>query len=83
MFRVRERYKHEPNAIFVDGLPQVPDPTKQYAADDPLVKAAPYYFIREGEVEVVDRESVAIADVVEQATRAPGEKRATRRRGQS
>jgi hypothetical protein len=77
MFRVAERYKHEPCALLdpKSGAHIVPDPTRQYADDDPLVLNASWYFVREGEVEVTERESVPIAEVVEQATANPGEKR--------
>lgn len=79
--RVRERYKHEPCALLdpASGAHIVPDPTRQYADDDPMVLNAPWYFIAEGEAEEPQAESVRIADV-EQATRAPGEKRRTVRR---
>ena len=75
--RVREQYKHEPCALLdpTSGAHIVPDPTKQYADDDPMVLNAPWYFEREGEKEQTERESVRIADVVEQATANPGEKR--------
>lgn len=81
MFRVAERYKHEPCALLdpASGAHIVPDPTRQYADDDPLVLNATWYFVREGEAEVTGRESVPIAEVIEQATANPGEKRATRR----
>lgn len=46
----------------------VPDPRKAYRSDDPLVKAFPWAFA-----------SDADAAGVEQATRAPGERRQTRR----
>lgn len=77
MFRVAARYKNEPCALLdsASGAHIVPDPTRQYADDDPLVLNAPWYFVREGEVEVTERESIRIEEVVEQATRNPGEKR--------
>jgi hypothetical protein len=82
MFRVAERYKHNPCALLDpnSGAHIVPDPTRQYADDDPLVLNARWYFVREGEEDVVERDSVRIADVVEQATANPGEKRQTRRK---
>lgn len=82
--RVRERYKAEPCALLdpASGAHIVPDPTKQYGDDEPIVLNAPWYFIREGEEEAPPAESVRIADV-EQATAAPGEKRTTRRSKQS
>lgn len=78
--RVRERYRHEPCALLdpASGAHIVPNPTSQYAEDDPMVLNAPWYFIREGVSEEPASDSVRISDV-EQATRAPGEKRATRR----
>lgn len=81
MFRVAEKYKHEPCALLdpKSGAHIVPDPTKQYADDDPLVLNARWYFVREGDEEPAPRESVRIADV-EQATRAPGQKRQARRK---
>lgn len=48
----------------------VPSPAEAYRDDDPLVKAYPWLFASDA-----DRE-----EPVEQATRAPGEKRQTRRR---
>jgi hypothetical protein len=79
--RVRERYKANPCALFdpQSGAHIVPDPTKQYDDQDPLVLNAGWYFIAEGEDDETAPESVRIADV-EQATRAPGEKRTTRRK---
>jgi len=79
--RVREHYKANPCALLdpKSGAHIVPDPTKQYADDDPLVLNAAWYFIAEGEDDAAAPEAVAIADV-EQATTAPGEKRTARRR---
>jgi hypothetical protein len=76
-YRVRDQYKASPSAIYnpATGGHDVPDPARQYADDDPLVKLAPWYFIAEGQEEAPPPESVRIADIVEQATRAPGEKR--------
>ena len=50
MFRVAEKYKHEPCALLdpKSGAHIVPDPTKQYADDDPMVLNARWYFTREG-----------------------------------
>jgi hypothetical protein len=48
----------------------VPSPAETYQDDDPLVLAYPWLFAADA-----DREAA-----VEQATRAPGEKRNTRRR---
>jgi hypothetical protein len=55
----------------------VPDPRRTYAADDPLVKAYPWMFEPAGErrPEAGPPDSVSI----ERATRAPGERRRTRR----
>lgn len=79
--RVREYYKANPCALLdpASGAHIVPDPTSQYDDNDPMVKAAPWYFIAEGETEQVSQDSVAIADV-EAATARPGEKRTTRMR---
>ncbi len=77
--RVREQYKANPAAIFdpAAGAHVVPDPGRQYADDDPIVKLAPWYFIAENEIEDTTKpDSVPI----EAATAGPGEKRATRRR---
>lgn len=54
-----------------------PSPAHTYDPSDPLVQAFPWLFSPEGEQveEATLRESVP----VEQATRAPGEKRGTRR----
>lgn len=78
--RVREKYKAEPCALYHPraGGHIVPDPTKQYADDDPLVLANQWYFVAEGEPEPPRGDSVPIGDV-ERATAAPGEKRTTRR----
>lgn len=55
----------------------VPDPRRTYPADDPLVKTYPWMFEPAGEraTEAAPPESVTI----ERATRAPGERRPTRR----
>lgn len=78
--RVREYYKSNPCALLdpKSGAHIVPDPSAQYADNDPLVLNAPWYFIAEGETEVTSVESVDIAEI-EQATAAPGEKRTTRK----
>jgi hypothetical protein len=83
--RVREKYKANPCALFdpSSGAHIVPDPTKQYGDEEPLVLSAPWYFVDEGQAEDTEVASVAIADVqaeIEQATAAPSEKRPTRRR---
>ncbi|HEY9416784.1 MAG TPA: hypothetical protein VIQ30_18670 [Pseudonocardia sp.] len=53
-----------------------PNPAHTYDSGDPLVRAYPWLFSADGvEPEPALRESVPI----EQATRAPGEKRGTRR----
>jgi hypothetical protein len=52
------------------GVMVVPSPAEAYRDDDPLVKAYPWLFASDA-----DREAS-----VEQATKAPGEKRQTRRR---
>ncbi|HEX6968609.1 MAG TPA: hypothetical protein VF174_07355 [Micromonosporaceae bacterium] len=73
-----------PNQVAAVRHPQhggfvTPSPAQTYAADDPLVRAHPWLFSTEEElargVEPALRESAP----VEQATQAPGEKRATRR----
>lgn len=81
--RVRERYRREPSALLdpASGAHIVPDPAQQYADDDPMVVRNSWYFIAEGETDEQPTESVRIQAPVEQATRAPGEKRTTRRRG--
>lgn len=57
----------------------VPNPTEIYEADDPLVREYPWLFSTDTELaqDIVDAgiESVSI----ESATRAPGERRTTRR----
>jgi hypothetical protein len=79
--RVAERFKREPCALYHPGAGGhvVPDPTQQYADDDPLVLANAWYFADEGEVVPPRPDSVPIQAPVERATAAPGEKRATRR----
>jgi hypothetical protein len=76
-YRVRDHYQRNPEALYDPATMAhtVPDPRAQYADDDPLVAQFPHYFIKEGEAEAPAPESVRIADIVEQATRAPGEKR--------
>jgi len=80
--RVAERYKTEPCALYDprSGAHIVPDPSKQYADDDPMVLSAPWYFATEGEVAPERPDSVRIEAPVERATAAPGEKRNTRRK---
>lgn len=76
LFRVKAEYKRNPSAIYDprSGAHIVPDPSAQYTADDPIVKANGWYFAPEGEEEAPPPVSVSIAEV-EAATRAPGEKR--------
>ena len=76
LYRVREEYKRNPSALWSpeSGAHIVPDPARQYTAEDPLVMANGWYFIAEGETEEPPPVSVNVADV-EAATRAPGEKR--------
>ena len=54
----------------------VPNPAKPYPDDDPLVKAYPWLFVTDADL-AADEPVTAVA--IEQATRAPGEKRQTRR----
>lgn len=48
----------------------VPNPAHQYRSDDPLVRAYPWLFVAD---------NAEGGGAVEQATRAPGERRTTRR----
>ena len=82
LLRVREPGKHallNPET----GLHETPRADAQYAPDHPLVKAHAWAFATDDEI-AADKEaernvtSVPI-EPVEQATSAPGEKRATRR----
>lgn len=75
-YRVREKYKANPQAIFDPSIQAhvVPDPRLQFDDDHPLVVMRPDYFIKEGEEEEEPPTSIRIADI-EQATRAPNEKR--------
>jgi hypothetical protein len=50
------------------GMPFVPDRSKPYRSDDPLVKAYPDLFAADSDLDV------------EQATNAPGERRTVRRK---
>jgi hypothetical protein len=60
----------------------VPDPAIPWREDDPLVKAFPWQFAADDEIGA-EREKPAPDSVqIEQATKAPGEKRAYRRRAQ-
>lgn len=57
----------------------VPDPSIPWRSDDPLVKAYPWQFGSDDEIGA-DRDEPPPASVeIEQATRAPGERRRTRR----
>jgi hypothetical protein len=80
-FRVREQYKASPQALIHPGTGMftVPDPRAQYPDDDPLVAKYGWYFIAEGQAEAPQPTEVRVSDI-EQATRAPGEKRTTPRR---
>ena len=57
----------------------VPNPADTYRADDPLVRAYPWLFSTEDELADTDRSALRESVPIEQATRAPGEKRGTRR----
>jgi len=54
-----------------------PDPALPYSVDDPLVKAFPWQF--QSDDDAADPASVVTEVKVERATRAPGERRQTRR----
>lgn len=80
--RIREPGKHallNPES----GLHETPKGDVQFTADHPLVKAHPWAFGTEEEIAAAKDEAMAVTSVpiepVEQATAAPGEKRATRR----
>ena len=59
-----------------------PDPRRPYRSDDPLVTAHPHAFVTDDELarEHQAAEGQAVDAPVERATRAPGERRPTRRR---
>ncbi|MET8265944.1 hypothetical protein ABZU92_18350 [Micromonospora arida] len=56
-----------------------PNPADTYDESDPLVKAHPWLFSTADELAERDEEPVRDSIPVEQATRAPGERRTTRR----
>jgi len=60
------------------GVLIVPDRSRPWPADDPLVRAYPWMFIPEGETRPAKPAPESVP--IEQATRAPGERRTTRRR---
>lgn len=66
--------RHPEHGMFV-----TPNPADTYAADDPLVKAHPWLFSTEEELAERDTAPKPEAVPIEQATRAPGERRTTRR----
>ena len=59
----------------------VPQPGVSYADKDPLVKAYPWAFCSAAELEELTNPDQGIVEsvVVEAATKAPGEKRSTKR----
>lgn len=57
----------------------VPRPGEPYDDDDVLVKAHRWLFVTADELEDANSREIVDSVDVEQATRAPGEKRATRR----
>lgn len=57
----------------------VPDRATAYPVDDPLVRAYPWLFSTEEELARQESTLLRESAPIEQATRAPGEKRATRR----
>lgn len=59
------------------GMPTTLDPRTPYRSDDPIVRAYPDHFIADIELA---REHQAAERPIEQATRAPGEKRTGVRR---
>jgi len=62
-----------------DGYMVTPDAGQPYSVDDPLVKAFPWQFASDDEIGA-ERDKPAPESVpVEKATRAPGERRPTRR----
>lgn len=56
-----------------------PNPSDTYPADDPLVRAYPWLFSSEEELASRPDETLRESAPIEQATRAPGERRTTRR----
>lgn len=80
--RVREPGKHallNPDT----GLHETPKPEAEFTADHPLVRAHPWAFGTDDDIRAEQEAAQAVTSVpiepVEQATQAPGEKRATRR----
>lgn len=55
----------------------VPNPAHPYPANDPLVVEYPWLFVRDGELAPAEPTPTEVR--IETATRAPGEKRGTRR----
>lgn len=56
-----------------------PDPTAQYPADDPLVRAYPWMFGTEEEISTDVARAGAVSVLIEDASARPGSMRATRR----
>lgn len=77
-------YAKEPRVIAFGGMRVTLRPGDPWDGDDPLVQAHPDAFVDGPRVVRSTRNSGGVIDVpVEQATRAPGEKRATRRTRQA
>ncbi len=60
----------------------VPNPAESYAADDPIVQAYPWLFVSDEQLAAFkDGAPVTSVEIppVEQASRAPGERRTTKR----
>lgn len=80
VLRVRPAHLGGPCAVYVPelGAHVVPNPAQPYDEDDPIVRAARWMFVADDELESAHADPVESVRI-ESATRAPGERRNTRR----
>jgi hypothetical protein len=78
--RVRPAHLGGPCAVFVPelGAHIVPNPAQPYDEDDPIVRAARWMFVTDDEMDSARPDPVTEVRI-ETATRAPGQRRNTRR----
>jgi hypothetical protein len=80
ILRVRPAHMGGPCAVYVEelGTHVVPNPAQPYDENDLVVKTAPWMFVSDDELESAHAAPVESVPI-EAATRAPGERRTTRR----
>jgi hypothetical protein len=80
ILRVRPASMGGPCAVWVPelGAHMVPNPAQPYDEDDPIAQAARWMFVSDDELESAHPEPVESVRI-ETATRAPGERRITKR----